>query len=256
MTLAYGEFWLSQAHDNFFVTKGLYALTPQFFLVYTRSLFRLLSPALIFLGVLFLVIYQSGTDNRLLRVRLWLSDLRKDRSILFFGGLMALAIVPFSFLTYLNHIPSRNTYFPSVGLAGIVGTLFISLNERLRSAWGKRASIALLLSAVSLNIAYIWTKKEPQFLARAAPTQQLIRMLNDPQWKVAHHGPVTICGFPVDAWIGTETVIGFTTVEPADVVFDGICDESPADSLFWDESNQRYSQALDRDHYVTINGQR
>jgi hypothetical protein len=253
MTIAFGLVWISQVHGNFFVTKGFYALTPQFFPVYARSLFRLLSPALVFWGVLSLVIYQSSSDNRLSGVRLWLSDLKRNRSMLFFAALLALAIVPYSFLTYLNHIPSRNTYFPSVGLAGIVGTLFMSFNERMNSAWAKRASIALLLAAVSLNIAYIWSRKEPQFRARAVPTQQLIRMLNDPDWRVTHRGPVTICGFPLDPWIGTETVIGFTAVEPADVVFARTCDKSVADSLVWDESNQRYSkgttaQALDGDH--------
>ena len=88
-------------------------------------------------------------------------------------------------------------------------------------------------------------------------------MLNDPEWKAAHPGPVTICGFPVDPWIGTETVIGFTPVEPADVVFARTCAVSPGDSLFWDESIQYYSkgntgQAVDRnlDVYHRIKVQR
>lgn len=79
------------------------------------------------------------------------------------------------------------------------------------------------------------------------------RMLTDPEWKLAHCGPVTICCFPVDASIGTETVIGFTAVEPGDVVFSGTCEESAGDSLFWDESKSKLSkgaraQALDRDY--------
>ena len=67
----------------------------------------------------------------------------KDSPILFFGTLLV-GIVPNSFLTYLDHIPNRNTYFPTVGLAAINGILFAATYAALRSVRARRLAVMFL----------------------------------------------------------------------------------------------------------------
>ena len=242
MTVAWGFFWLSQSYNNFFVTKGLYSFGPQFFPVYARSLMRLVVPMLVFFVPLAVLVYRRGTQENFDGIRRWSSELVRNKALLFFVALLMLSLIPFSFLTYQNHIPSRNTYLPSVGLAGAVGVLFATLREKTASAWGRRAGIALLLAVVSLNVAYIWAKKEPQFRARSAPTLELIRSLNDTESEIVRGSPVTICGFPLDPWIGREAVNGFTHLKESDVTFRDDCEESVTNALRWDELHGNYSE--------------
>lgn len=239
MTVAFGFIWLSQSYNNFFVTKGLYAFGPQFFPVYARSLARLAVALLIFLVPLWILVRQR--DGLSQGIGRWFRESARDRALVFFVAFLVLTVIPFSFLTYQNHIPSRNTYLPSVGLAGIAGVLFVALHEKSTSVWGRRAVVALLLSVVSLNVAYIWIKKEPQFQARSAPTRELIRMLNDTESEVVRNSPITICGFPLDPWIGREAINGFTHLKESDVTFRETCEQSETNALRWDDHVGTYA---------------
>jgi hypothetical protein len=241
MTAGFGFLWLSQSGGNFFVTKGLYAFGPHALPVYARSLLRLVLPTLAFLVPLIILILREKTDDRPGRIRRWITESGRAPALLFFLSLLAFSIIPYSFLTYQNHIPSRNTYLPSVGLAALVGILFMALYERAISSWGRRASAGLLLVVVTANAAYIWTKKEPQFRARAAPTLELIKTLNDAALNIQQHAPITICSFPLDTWIGWETVKRFTSVETKDIAFREVCDDSVVNVLRWDEGQGRYA---------------
>jgi hypothetical protein len=102
---------------------------------------------------------------------------------------MAVALLPYSFLTYSAQIPSRQTYLASAGLAALFGLAMSSLwagTERARIAACALAAIALLH-----NAGYIWVKKVPQFVARARPTEQLIRVARE------RGGPIWIECFPL-----------------------------------------------------------
>jgi hypothetical protein len=244
MTVGFGVLWLSQSGENFFVTKGLYAFGPHFLPVFGRSLLRLVLPTLVFLVPLIIVIRREKSDDRPGPIRRWLKESGRVPALLFFLALLAFSIIPYSFLTYQNHIPSRNTYLPSVGLAALAGILFMALYEKTSSSWGRRASAGLLLAVVAANASYVWTKKEPQFRERSAPTLELIKTLNDSALDIQNRSPITICGFPLDTWIGWETVLRFTPVEAKDVVFKDVCDDSVASALRWDESQGGYSMTF------------
>lgn len=84
-----------------------------------------------------------------------------------------LSLIPYSFLTYQNRVPSRHTYLSSAGIAIIVGFALLILYERY---WPRRRSIVMAVFAAIVihNVAYLWTKKREQYLERAAPTEQLI----------------------------------------------------------------------------------
>jgi hypothetical protein len=56
------------------------------------------------------------------------------------------------------------------------------------------------VAIVALNIGYLWTKKRSQFLERAAPTEQLIRMARETP------GPIWVKCFPRNRFIAEEAV--------------------------------------------------
>lgn len=239
----YVTFWLSQANRNFFVTDGHYALGLQFIPVYVHTLTRLLSQVLPFF-VAFLVVRSRRVQDRLKTdafTRTLHAKLLSDPSLLFFAALLVLSIVPYSFLTYLDHIPSRNTYFPSVGLAGINGILLAAVYGGLPSVRFKRLSVLFLSVIVAANIAYIWLKKDPQYVERAEPTRKLIEILNSPDIAWNNHPPIYVCGFLLHPWIGSEAVAGFTRFNSKEVVFSETCD-GVGDStvLRWDQGNRTY----------------
>jgi hypothetical protein len=151
-------------------------------------------------------------------------------------ALVFLAIPPYSFLTYLDHIPSRNTYLPSIGLAGINGILFAAAYRKLASARARVLATSFLCAVVAGNVAYIWLKKDPQYVERASPTRALIEVLNASNVRKTEQLPIVVCGFPLHPWIGQEAVVGFTQLRKEDVVFSENCDERESNPrLAWDQ---------------------
>jgi hypothetical protein len=145
---------------------------------------------------------------------------------------IGIALVPYSFLTYSRQIPSRQTYVASFGLALMVGLAMARLRERglkpMRSGAvrhdqgrpadrgqvfligadhaaagaGKRVRITAAVAAIMLltNVGYLWTKKRAQFLARAEPTEQLIKLARETD------GPIWVRCFPRVDYIAQEAV--------------------------------------------------
>ena len=67
---------------------------------------------------------------------------------------IAIALLPYSFLTYSTQIPSRQTYLASAGLAALFGFAM----ARLWQEGGQTRKIAAVLALVALlhNVGYIW----------------------------------------------------------------------------------------------------
>jgi hypothetical protein len=102
---------------------------------------------------------------------------------------VGLALIPYSFLTYSQRIPSRQMHLASIGLAIIVG---FALSELLERYWTTRRAIVVAVCVAMLvhNVAYLWTKKRAQFLERAAPTEQLLDLAT------VTPGPIYVKCFP------------------------------------------------------------
>ncbi|MCZ2151469.1 MAG: hypothetical protein LC126_27315 [Bryobacterales bacterium] len=95
-------------------------------------------------------------------------------------------LLPYSFLTYMPFVPSRHTYLAGAGLSLLIAAAFLTFANRFRPALV--CSLAALI--IFPHCAYLWTKKQRQFLERAAPTELLI-----------HHarvtrGPIRLRCFP------------------------------------------------------------
>ena len=238
--------WFSQRPKNFFFNHGFYSFGPHFFGVYARSLARLSVQALVFVAPLFWLHWRRRERPRVLDGSERPGGRWENQALIFFSTVLFFATAPYCFLTYLNHIPSRNSYFPSVGLAAIIGIVLVRLYGLLEASQRTRVFVvSLFLIVVLANAAYIWLSKEPQYVERAAPTRALLEALN-PLSGVAHNskGRIYIVGFPLDEIIGKTLVEVFTPFSPEQVVFGG----SPRDLrqdiiLRWDGNRRLFVTA-------------
>lgn len=119
---------------------------------------------------------------------------------------MGIALAPYSFLTYSTQIPSRQTYLASVGLVFLFGLALEQLPRR-------RLAAAVLMVLVIHNCAYLWTKKRRQFLERAEPTEQLIRLARSTA------GPIWVRCFPRVHYIAEEAVHVAAGRPPSDLLW-------------------------------------
>jgi hypothetical protein len=122
----------------------------------------------------------------------------------------------------------------------MMGILFMWMYRELTVIKAKRLAVAFLAVVIGANAAYIWIRKDPQYRSRAAPTRELIRVLNDPN--TSRQPPIYVCDFPLHWWIGSEAVARFTRLTPADVVFSNPCTGSESHAVLrWDNHNERYA---------------
>jgi hypothetical protein len=112
---------------------------------------------------------------------------------------MILGLIPYSFLTYMNRVPSRHTYLPSAGLALLVGAAMVALWDRI----GGRLVLAIGAVILMVNVGILWKKKVPQFEARALPTDMLINAVQRAE------GPIHIRCFPYIPLVAVSTARAF-----------------------------------------------
>lgn len=78
---------------------------------------------------------------------------------------IAIALLPYSFLTYSTQIPSRQTYLASAGLAALFGLAMAHLSAE--GGRERRIAAVLAIAALAHNMGYLWIRKRAQFIARA-----------------------------------------------------------------------------------------
>jgi hypothetical protein len=123
---------------------------------------------------------------------------------------MGIALAPYSFLTYSTQIPSRQIYLASAGLAVLFGLAIARLFEE--GAVPRKIAIALAVVAILHNVGYLWTKKRAQFIQRAQPTEQLIRVARKTG------GPVWVRCFPRPLLIAQEALHLGAGLPPEDII--------------------------------------
>jgi hypothetical protein len=84
----------------------------------------------------------------------------------------SIAFLPYSFLTYMKAIPSRHTYFASVGVALVVAAGLLAFSRMFpRQRWPVLAILAVMALH---NAAYVTVWKHRQFVERAAPVVAVV----------------------------------------------------------------------------------
>ncbi len=130
---------------------------------------------------------------------------------------IGMALVPYSFITYMHRLPSRHTYLASAGLALLVGAGFVALRDRVGLRWAMAAASLV----IAVNVGILWTKKRQQFLERAAPTERLIELA---RWV---NGPIYMRCFP----------------DPGMIADSAIRMEAPGAWLIWDPAHAAEAKA-------------
>ncbi len=99
-----------------------------------------------------------------------------------------IALLPYSFLTYMPRVPSRHHYLAAVGCSLILALGATVLQERVGKRWVV-VLCALLIGAH--HTSYLWTVKYRQFRERSEPIETLLRFMQREQRR-----PVVIRCFP------------------------------------------------------------
>lgn len=106
----------------------------------------------------------------------------------------AIALLPYSFLTYMPFAPSRHTYLATAGLALLLGFAWAALTETASGAKRKLA-IGGAIVFFLFNPAYLWWKKLPQYAWRARPTEAFLAFARE------HGKPVFVGPTPYSVWV-------------------------------------------------------
>ncbi|MFQ5724303.1 MAG: ArnT family glycosyltransferase, partial [Terriglobia bacterium] len=187
-----------------------YAITPHFFEVYLLSLHRLLLLVWPFLLL-------AGLAYRWAPGRGRFREVLGERAGLVFLGWLLITMVPYSFVLYVDYLSSRHTYLPSVGTAGLVGLLFLRGWERAgRRSWRVAAGVVLGVCLAG-NVVHLW-RKDADYLARAAPTEELIAVLNREAANLSGSRRVILYDFPYPQVIARGAAQFFTPVAPKRVL--------------------------------------
>jgi len=205
-------FFLSLS-NNALVQSGLYGLGGRALLVWLNSLHRLMFPWG-YLAVLLWFIVRRGV---------WPAGAG--------AGLvwMTAALLPYIFLTYQNHVPSRHMYLASIGFAWALAEIVREIRvEKLRSVF--------VAALIVMNVGYLWIVKDRQYEQRAAPTSRLIQQLagRPPE-------PVLVEAFPLNPWVAKETARLLPGWDPQMIRVNEPRENCPACLiLIWDPLSEQY----------------
>jgi len=183
-TFFFAGIFLYTSSTNSLIVHEFYAFRPQALRVWANSLHKLAFPWLYL--VLVVVLWRGGWRS-LLKVRAG-------------AGWILVALLPYIFLTYQGHVPSRHLYLASMGLVSVLAVLLTEIDSaRIRKVF--------VAAFVAINIGYLWFVKDGQFEERAASTTQLVE-----QWFGHSPAPLLIVNFPQNPWIAkfsTRLVAGW-----------------------------------------------
>ena len=133
---------------------------------------------------------------------------------------MIIGLIPYSFLTYMNRVPSRQTYLASVGLSLLVAAAMVCVWERL----GGRSLVVLATFILMVNVTILWRKKADQYRTRSLPTDMLINAVRHAD------GPIHIRCYPYIPLVAESAAMEFGGM----VVFDDVKQRSDGRCLsFW-----------------------
>jgi hypothetical protein len=154
-TAVFAAVFLKTWSANSMIHYQIYAISPRALLVLAITIHRLLWPWM----YVFLALAMVWGVMRL--------SVRAAATALV---LIAIPMLPYIFLTYDKHLPSRQLYLASI--------VFVAILARLTEKIARtELRTAVVVVFCLWNVFYMWMTKDRQFLERAAPTTELLRVL-------------------------------------------------------------------------------
>jgi hypothetical protein len=211
-TAVFAAVFLKTWSANTMIHYQFYAVSPHALLVLLLTLHRLLWPWMYFLAALAMI---------------WGSMRPTARGAATAVGLIALPMLPYIFLTYARSLPSRQLYLACMVFTVIAAGLIQNIKvTELRS---------LAVAAFCFwNVFYLWTTKDRQFMERAAPTTELLHVLQTrPPERIRVDGfPYPVTAIAKDV---SFLVPGWT---PEMIAVNEECGDCPV--LNWDRTTMTY----------------
>ncbi len=209
----FGLVFILSLPENALVDSGSYGLGVRALTVWLISLHRFMFPWMYIVLPIWLLARRGAWPSGAVHGFSW----------------MAAALLPYLFLTYQNHVPSRHMYLAAVGYAWALAEI----------TWGIRISrlkTVLVAAFIVVNIAYLWIVKDHQYEIRAAPTTRLIEQLSH-----RSPGPVLVENFPLNPWIAKESVWAIPGWNPQMIRVNEPPESCPdCFGLQWDPRSEQY----------------
>jgi hypothetical protein len=186
-----GVFWVTAA-DNTLITHRFYEFGPSAIWVLLNSAHRLMFPWMYLTAAVFAFTARRRPPGVFWGAAAW----------------MIVCLLPYIFLTYQDHVPSRHEHLASMGLCWALAVLLWEIRPI------RLAGLCAFLF-IAANISYLHWVKDGQFEKRAAPTALLIEELESRR-------PVRIqlLDFPLNPWIAKMTTRMISGWEPEMIVSD------------------------------------
>jgi len=213
-TFFFAGLFLYTSSANHHIFFGFYAFGPHALGVWVNSLHRLAFPW--FYLALSVLLWQGG----------WRSLLNVRAGV----GWMMVSLLPYVFLTYMGHVPSRNVYLASMGLASVLAVMLKGIDStRFRKVF--------VTAFITVNIGYIWFVKDQQMEERAAHTTQLVEELEQ-----RPPAPLLIENFPQEPRLAKLTARLVPGWEPQMIrVNEGVDNCLDCTKLRWNANSWSYT---------------
>jgi hypothetical protein len=204
---ALGIFEASASHLH--LNDGTFHVGAPFVVVLAKSTFRMLIPWGWICIAMLLALRREENRAILAMSLVWIG----------------ITLLPYSFLTYMDRVPSRHTYLASVGMAMVVGAAFWRV--RLEAGKHKRVLAGMLAAVIcGQSIYYLWTKKLEQYKRRVEPTETFLRFVKEVDrtpiqircapygYEVFRYAAVIRLGLPADFVVGPNDVLKNVEIRP------------------------------------------
>lgn len=166
VSCVYAALIFAASRDHLHLNDGTFSLKAPVWLVLPNSALRML--------------WVWGVAG-LCALGAWEAVRRWARTLEFSVVWIICTLLPYSFLLYMNRVPSRHTYFAAAGMALIIGMAFATVRTRWSAQWVAAALVGLV--AVH-NCGYLWTKKFVQYQERAGATERFLDFARERQGPV------------------------------------------------------------------------
>jgi hypothetical protein len=135
--------------------------------------------------------------------------------VLLAGAWISITLLPYSFLTYNPVVPSRHTYWASVGTSLIVAAALIVLRNKAASLHRDWLVMPVITAILVHQTWYLWAVKDHQYRERAYPTEELVRI------GAISDGPIYSKCFPYTPIVGELALQYRLTKSPTPVFITG-----------------------------------
>jgi hypothetical protein len=211
-TAAFAAVFLKTWSANTMIHYQFYAISPHALLVLLITLHRLLWPWMYVFATLAMI---------------WGSMRLTVRGAATAVGLIALPMLPYIFLTYARSLPSRQLYLACMVFMVIAAGLI----QKVKVVELRTAAVAVFCL---WNVYYLWTTQDRQFMGRAAPTTELLHVL---QARPPQH--IRVEGFPYPVTqIAKDVAFLVPGWTPEMIDVDAGCGDCTV--LTWDGAAKRY----------------